>query len=105
MRRIMPIMLGLVWLTGCAATQQQEAADLTAAFNVAAAAEVAYAASPLANPQNVAQAARLLAAAQAALLTWSNSTAPADQTAANAAVAALVAYEASLPGGSASAGH
>jgi hypothetical protein len=37
----------------------------------------------------------LLAAAQAALLTWSNSASPTDQTAASAAIAALVAFEAS----------
>ena len=57
----------------------------------------------------VAKAARLLSAAQAALLTWSNSASPDDQVALNAAVAALVAYEAGLPtarvSGMASAAH
>ena len=83
-------------LAGCAATQTQQNAELTAAFNVAAAAEAAYAASPGADAKKVAEAARLLAAAQAALFSWTNSSDPADRKLADAAIAALVAYEATL---------
>ncbi len=81
-------------LGGCATASPEESADLNVAFNVAAASEAAFAAHPGANPATVAEMAQLLSAAQAALLTWTNSTSPADQTAANAAVAALVAFEA-----------
>ncbi len=83
-------------LAGCSASTPQSAADLNLAYNVAAAAEAAYAAQPGAKPNTIAQLAHLLSAAQAAMLTWQNSAAPANQTAANAAIAALVAYEASL---------
>jgi hypothetical protein len=89
--------LALLGLSACALTKQEQTVDANAAFNVAAAAEAAYAAQPGANPQKVAEAARLLSAAQAALLTWSNSNSSDDATALNAAVAALVAYEAGLP--------
>jgi hypothetical protein len=82
-------------LAGCAAATPTTKADLNAAFNVAAAGEAAYAAQPGANARSVAEMAQLLAAAQAALLTWTNSTSPADQTAVSAAIAALVAFEAS----------
>jgi hypothetical protein len=82
-------------LAGCAAATPATKADLNAAFSVAAAGEAAYAAQPGANAATVAEMAQLLAAAQGALLTWSNSTSPAGQTAASAAIAALVAFEAS----------
>jgi len=81
-------------LSACAAGKPATAADLTAALNVAAAAEAAYAAHPGANPANVAQMAQLLSAAQAALFSWSNAKGTADQTAVGAAIAALIAYEA-----------
>jgi hypothetical protein len=84
-----------VLVAGCAAATPAMKADLNAAFSVAAASEAAYAAQPGANATTVAEMAQLLAAAQAALLSWSNSTNPADQTAAGAAIAALVAFEAS----------
>jgi hypothetical protein len=83
-------------VAACAATPQQTKSDLNLAFNVAAAAEAAYAARPEADPAKTAQARALLSAAQAAVLTWTNSGDPADENVANAAVAALVAYEASL---------
>jgi Skp family chaperone for outer membrane proteins len=89
--------LASIGLSACTLTKQQQTVDATAAFNVAAAAEAAYAGQPGADPKKVAEAARLLAAAQAALLTWSNSSSPDDETALSAAVAALVAYEAGLP--------
>ena len=84
-------------LPACTLTPAQQTTDATMAFNVAAAAEAVYAAQPNADPKKVAEAARLLSGAQAALLTWSNSSAPSDLTALNAAVAALMAYEATLP--------
>jgi len=82
-------------LAGCATATPETKADLNAAFNVAAAAEAAYAAQPGANANTVAEMTQLLAAAQAALIAWTNSTSPTDQTAASIAIAALVAYEAS----------
>ena len=85
---------GALLLAGCTMTHTQAAADLNAAFNVAAAGEAAYSAQPGANPKTVAQMAQLLSAAQAALITWTNSQSPGDQAALNAAIAALVAYEA-----------
>jgi hypothetical protein len=97
MRRFTLIAAATMSLAGCAASKQQSATELTAAYDVAAAAEAAYAARPGANPARVAQAARLLSAAQAALLTGSNSRSTADQTALNAAIAALVAYQAAVP--------
>jgi hypothetical protein len=83
-------------LAGCSSETPQTSADLNVAYNLAAAAEAAYAGQPSANPSTSAQLMHLLSAAQAALLTWQNSSAPSDQTAANAAIAALVAYEASV---------
>ena len=109
MRRIAVTVLGLLTLSACALTRQEQTVDATAAFNIAVAAEAAYAGQPGADPRKVAEAARLLSAAQAALLTWSNSASPDDQVALNAAVAALVAYEAGVPtarvSGMASAAH
>jgi hypothetical protein len=67
---------------------------LNAAFNVAAAAEAVYAANPGANKQAITQMSELLAAAQAALVSWSNAPSPSSQSAVNAAIAALIAYEA-----------
>ncbi len=104
MRVIFGAILAVV-LTGCAANKTETVADLNAAFNVAAAADAAYAASPGANPKTVADMRQLLAAAQAALITWGNSSSPTDQVAASAAVAALVAYAASVPPVPAAAGH
>jgi hypothetical protein len=97
MMRNIATFFGVLCLAACANTKPEQVADLTAAYNVAAAAEAVYAADASANGAKVAEAQRLLSAAQAALLTWSNSSLPADQTAASAAIAALVAYEASLP--------
>ncbi len=85
---------GALLLGGCAVTHTQAAADLNAAFNVAAAGEAAYSVQPGANPKIVAQMSQLLSAAQAALVTWTNSQSTGDQAALNAAIAALVAYEA-----------
>ncbi len=83
-----------LFVAGCSMTQPQAAADLNAAFEVAAAGEAVYAAQPKANPKTVAQMSQLLAAAQAALITWTSSQSAGDQAALNAAIAALVAYEA-----------
>ena len=85
---------GAALLAGCSMTPSQSAADLNAAFNVAAAGAAAYAAQPGANPKTVAEINQLLAAAQAALATWSSSQSTGNQAAVNAAIAALVAYEA-----------
>jgi hypothetical protein len=81
-------------LAGCSMTQPQAAADLNGAYNVAAAGEAIYAAQPGANPKTVAQMNQLLSAAQAALITWTNAQSLGNQAALNAAIAALVAYEA-----------
>ena len=107
MRAMMICAAVSIALSACAMTPQQTAVDLNAAYDVAAAAEAAYAARPNADPAQVAEAHRLLAAAQAAILTAESSTAPVDQTAAAAAVAALVAYQVAQPAasGSVSAGH
>jgi hypothetical protein len=80
---------------GCAGGKPQVASDLNVALDVAAVAEGAYAARPNADPKTVAQLARLLAVAQAAVTSWQASTLPEDQALASAAVAALVEYEAS----------
>jgi hypothetical protein len=84
-------------LGGCAADKPALAEDLTVALDVAATAEGAYVARPDADPTNVAELARLLAAAQAAVAAWSASSLPSDQALASAAISALVAYEASAP--------
>ena len=80
---------------GCAIGKPQASADLSAGLEVAAALESAYAARPGANPKTVTDMARLLQVAQAAITSWENSTTTADRAAADAAIAALVAYEAS----------
>jgi hypothetical protein len=84
----------VILLAGCATGQPETAADLNAAFNVAVAAEAVYAAQPSANQKTVAEMHQLLAAAQAALVSWTNAPTPGQQAAVNAAIAALVAYEA-----------
>jgi hypothetical protein len=90
------IALGLlVTLCGCAGGKAQVADDLNVALDVASVAEGAYAARPNADPKTVEQLSRLLATAQAAVTAWQTSTLPEDQAAASAAIAALVAYEAS----------
>ncbi len=94
--KVISIGASMLLMAGCAMTHPQAAADLNAAFNVAAAGEAVYAAQPNASPKTVAQMSQLLAAAQAALITWTNSQSAGDQAALNAAIAALVAYEASL---------
>jgi hypothetical protein len=96
---ILSIVMAGVFLAGCSMTQPEAAADLNAAFNVAAAGEAAYAAHPGANPKTVAQMGQLLAAAQGALLSWTNAQTPGNQATVDAAIAALVAYEASAKAG------
>jgi hypothetical protein len=86
-------------LAGCAADKPAVAGDLTVALDVAATAEGVYAARPDADPTKVAELARLLAAAQAAVAAWSASSLPSDQALASAAISALVAYEASAAPG------
>jgi hypothetical protein len=93
------VVLTGIFLAGCSMTQPEAAADLNAAFNVAAAGEAAYAAHPGANPKTVAQMSQMLAAAQAALVSWTNAQTPGNQAAVSAALAALVAYEASAKAG------
>jgi hypothetical protein len=97
MFKLMVILCTGAMLGGCSLSQQQKAVDLNAAYDVAAAVVAGYAKQPGADPKKVAQSAELLAAAQAAILTYSNTTAPADQSAASIAIAALVAYEAAMP--------
>ncbi len=93
--KIFAVVVSAAFLTGCSMTQPEAAADLNAAFNVAAAGEAAYAAHSGANPKTVAQMGQLLSAAQAALVSWTSSQTPGNQAAVDAALAALVAYEAS----------
>ena len=93
-RHLVTCVAGALLLAGCSMTRAQSAADLNAAFNVAAAGAAAYAAQPGANAKTVAQMNQLLSAAQAALVSWTNSQSPSDQAALDAAIAALVAYEA-----------
>ncbi len=99
MRKIVLMILvsSAACLAGCANTAQNEA-DLAAAYDVAAAAEQAYAADPSANPDTVKQAAALLASAQAAFIAWQNAPAGSttEATALSAAIAALVAFEAQI---------
>jgi hypothetical protein len=97
MKKLMRAVISCAVLGGCAMTRQESTVDLNAALDVAAAGQASYAAQPGADPAQVAHGRQLLAAAQAALLAWSNSTNPADQTAADAAMAALVAYQAAGP--------
>ncbi len=80
---------------GCAVGKPQMSADLSAGLEVAAALESAYAARPTANPQTVATMTRLLQVAQAAITAWESSSSTGDRAAADAAIAALVAFEAS----------
>jgi hypothetical protein len=84
-------------LGGCATgtSGSMSAADANAALGVASALEAVYAAQPSAKPEVVAELSRLLSAGQAALITWQSSSSPSDAQALNAAIAALVAYEAS----------
>ena len=69
--------------------------DLNAGLEVAAALQTAYAAKSSADPKVVADLTRLLATAQAAVASWETSTSSTDEALANAAISALVAYEAS----------
>ncbi len=82
-------------LAACTASKPQVATDLNTGLEVAAALEGAYAARAGSDPKVVAELARLMAGAQAAVAAWEASTSPTDEAAANAAIAALVAYEAS----------
>jgi hypothetical protein len=85
----------LLSAAGCATTRAQTTAELNAALQVAAAVENAYSVQPNADPKAVAELTRLLASAQAAVTSIQTATGPVDLTAANGAIAALVAYEAS----------
>ena len=68
-----------------------------AGYDVAASWVAAQLAKPSTSPAEAAKLKGLLAAAQAALLTYQNTAAPNDLTALNAAVAAIVAYETQQP--------
>ena len=83
----------LAMLAGCATKTGPGQADLQTALSVASAAEAAYAATPGADPATVRKASALVAAAQAALITWDASGAAPDASAAEAAIAALTVYE------------
>jgi hypothetical protein len=83
-------------VAGCAADKPEVAGDLDLALDVASTLEGAYAAKPSADPKVTAEFARLLATGQAAVAAWAASNSPADQALADAAVSALVAYEASV---------
>jgi hypothetical protein len=85
----------LLATAGCTISRPQATTDLTAGLEVAAAIEGAYAAQPKADPNTVAEVSRLLQSAQAAVTAFGASTSSVDQAAASAAIAALVAYEAS----------
>jgi predicted RecA/RadA family phage recombinase len=87
----------LLAATGCTTSRSQASTDLTAGLEVATAIEGVYAAQPKSDPKTVAEVSRLLLSAQAAVTAFAASTSPVDQAAASAAVAALVAYEASAP--------
>lgn len=87
----------LLFLSACADSKPALAADFQVALDVAATIEGAYAAKPTADPRTVAELSRLLATAQAAVASWQTSNSPGDQGLANAAISALVAYEASAP--------
>ena len=88
------VVCATVMLAGCAGDKPQVATDLTVALDVAATVEGAYAARPGSDPKNVAELARLLAVAQAAVASWNASSLPADQALAGAAISALVEFEA-----------
>lgn len=82
-------------VAGCGATKPEVATDLSVALDVAATLEGAFAARPTADPKVVSELARLLATAQAAVASWQASSSPDDEAIANAAISALVAFEAS----------
>jgi hypothetical protein len=88
------VMAACISVAACSTQQPGGAADLNGAFTIAAAGAAAYSAQASADPKATAIMRELLSAAQAALVTWMNSPTPGDQAAVNAAIAALVAYEA-----------
>lgn len=84
-------------MTACATLTPQQQTDINAGLTVAAAATSIYAARPDADPKVVAQLRALLAAAQSAAQTaQANPGGSAEQNAAGAALAALVAYESQI---------
>ena len=87
--------LAVLSLSACTATRPEVTTDLNAGLEVAAALESAYAARPSADPKIVADLTRLSSAAQAAVASWEASNSSSDEVLANAAISALVAYEAS----------
>ncbi len=95
MKHVTIAVLATVLLSGCGTGAQTQVAEAEGALAVAAALETAYAAQPKADPKVVAQLKGLLSAGQAALATWQASANPGGAQAVNAAIAALVAYEAS----------
>ena len=86
--------LALTCLSACTATKPEVTTDLNAGLEVASALESAYAARPTADPKVVADLTRLMASAQAAVASWEASSSSSDEAVANAAISALVAYEA-----------
>ena len=90
------ILTACIAVSACTIQQPRMAADLNAAFEIAAAGAAAYSAQPTADPKAEATMRQLLAAAQAALVTWTNSPTAGEQASLNAAIAALVAYEAAV---------
>ena len=87
--------LALMCLSACTAKRQEVTTDLNAGLEVAAALERAYAARPSADPKVVADLTRLMTSSQTAVASWEASSSSSDEAVANAAISALVAYEAS----------
>ena len=87
--------LALACLSACTAARPEVTTDLNAGLEVAAALESAYVARPSADPKIVSDLARLMASAQAAIASWEASSSSSNEALANAAISALVAYEAS----------
>jgi hypothetical protein len=92
------VLAGALSVSACASSPAAQT-DLTAAYNVAAAVEAAYVASPDADPAVIKQADSLLASAQAALFAWESAPngSTAESAVLSAAIAALVAFEAQIP--------
>jgi len=83
-------------VAACSTSKPTAVVDLNLGLNLAASLEGAYAASTSADPAVVVHLARLMTVAQAAVASWSASSSPSDQALAQAAIAALVAYEVSV---------
>jgi len=90
------VLSAVVASAGCAATRPQVTTDLETGLQVATSLEAVYAGLPSADPKVVAKLSLLLTVAQAAVGTFATSTNPTDGAAAEAAIAAALAYAASM---------